>query len=252
MRIKVALVGNFTVDVLGLTVKPGGPPLYSGLGIFRAGGVPVLIGKRGRDYPLHRLPFEYEDASIATDRCTRFSITYEPTGRRKITLLSDAGELPPLKLKGELSGVIFNPVHAEVKPHHLNGLDLPVGLDVQGFIRDYSKGDLSYRKFSFPKREYLVIHLNEDEFEGAGYSVKELFQYGFKEVILSRDRDGFSVYYNLGEIRLKPSKIGDQETGAGDFLLGAYFTLRLSGHPVEAAASRSKELVEEFTINGIG
>jgi len=55
------------------------------------------------------------------------------------------------------------------------------------------------------------------------------------------------IRIRLAKYTYRPSRTGRNEVGTGDFLLGAYFALRLSGLEIIEAATIAGKLTEEFS-----
>ncbi|TRN01562.1 hypothetical protein DJ527_05180 [Sulfolobus sp. F1] len=251
-KIKVLIVGGLTIDEINGNNKPGGSLIYSSLGVLRAGGVPSLYGLIGKDLDLKQLNFisDFEKYFLIDDYTIKFRILLMPNINKSLVLLRK----PKVQISNlgniNADGVIVNPVCKEVDLNNLN-TSLPVALDIQGLIRNCIENE--YIKYESDvkipyNKNYMIIHLNYEEFTSSKLTLDSLFKTGFKEVIISDGYNGFVVYTNTGESHtFKPSKIGNNNVGNGDFLLGSYFTLRLSGLNISQATEIAGKLTEEFS-----
>lgn len=149
------------------------------------------------------------------------------------------------------SAVIINPVCNEIGKEFIN-VDLPIALDIQGFIRNcYVGEEIAYSKPLLPSsNNFLVFHSNIEEFTNADLKIEELFNLGFKELLISYNEDGFEFYTKNTRKFITSSKIGEYKTGTGDVLLASYLYFRLRNiQPLESAI-KAKEFVEWFSSEG--
>ncbi|WP_338599709.1 hypothetical protein V6M85_10475 [Sulfolobus tengchongensis] len=253
-RSRILIVGGFTIDEIQGKLRPGGPLIYSSLGVMRGGGVPKLYGLIGKDFDFE-IDFltDVEKHLIYDDHSIRFRIELTDEGRRLILL-----KKPKRKIKiidsNNVDGILINPVCQEVDITSIAS-SVPIAIDIQGFVRDCTENEeIKYEKdITFPENDkYMVIHGNKEEFELSKIKVDTLFEKGFKEVIISDGYKGFEVYTKKnGKYTYKPNRIGENEIGTGDFLLGVYFALRLSGLIVPEATMIAGKLTEEFSNSGL-
>jgi hypothetical protein len=236
-RSRILVVGNFTFDVIDGKRFPGGPPLYAGLGVVAAGGVPILWGKFGPDYPLQVLDFPHELIGLRGGNTTTFRVLFE-NGRRIMSVLENSGKIgwPPSL---DVDGVLVDPVCSEVDSNLLDGVNVPMAVDVQGFIRKICGTS------PLPSQG-MVLHANYDEFSSLDTNLQELSR-GNREILLSFDSDGFLLISGSKTQFYRSDMRGERTVGNGDFLLASYFTLRVSGYGPWEAAQESKWLVESFS-----
>ncbi|MEM4884997.1 MAG: hypothetical protein QXO77_05815 [Saccharolobus sp.] len=249
-RSKILVVGGFTIDEIEGRVRAGGPPIYSSLGVMRAGGIPKIYAIVGSDFNFDlEILSNIEKKLIFDDHTIRFKIIISEQNSRKLILLNKVKKRI-ISIEDMVDGIIINPVCKEVELTQIN-TNVPLALDIQGFVRNCIENDqISYEKNVYlpQDKRYIVVHGNKEEFELSGLTTDYLFDRGFKEVIVSDGLNGFTIYNNKGTKYLyKPSRIGKNEVGNGDFLLGAYFTLRLNGLEMQEAGLIAGKLTEEFS-----
>ncbi|NON63450.1 hypothetical protein [Acidianus sp. RZ1] len=255
MRTRIAIVGSYTIDEIKLddkvTESPGGSPVYSSLGVISAGGTPVVYSAKGKDFKFNVSALIEEGDIQTVEKSLRFKIEINSSGRRLI-LQHSIGKMTInwSKIKNN-NGVIVSPVCNEVDPNGFIDVDIPIALDVQGFIRNCVEDqEISYTRLNLPRRKYTVIHSNYDEMQYGNFTVKELLNLGAQEVIISYGDKGFSLFYGDSERRYFTRQPGNVNVGNGDYLLAAYFTLRLRGYTEVEAGEEALELTENFSNFG--
>lgn len=249
-RNKILIVGGFTIDEIQGKIRPGGPLIYSSLGVMRGGGIPKLYGVIGEDFDFEIDFISDLEKQLIYDKYTiRFKIDLTNSGRRLILLKKPKSKIRVID-DNTVDGILVNPVCKEIDNINIQS-SVPIAADIQGFIRNCLESEeIKYeRGLSFPfNSNYMVLHGNMEEFESSKLELSDLFKSGFKEIIISDGHNGFNVYtYTLAKYTYRPSRIGRNEVGTGDFLLGAYFALRLSGLEIIEAATIAGKLTEEFS-----
>ena len=243
---RIAIVGNFTLDLNGLE-RLGGPPLYSGFAIYMLGGEIELTSSISKK-DINRIPsFLPKKGVELTEKTTVFKIE-NVNGKRKLILKAKSNK--KLIYEGNADGIILNPVCGEIEYVEYQK---PIALDVQGFIRECSEGEeVGYKPLRLTRNtNYLVLHANYEEYMHSNVTVENLIELGFKEVIISYDEDGFEVYTSTGtRVKYKPSNIGEYKIGTGDVLLASYFIYRLNAYPVRESTELAGKFVEWFSTEG--
>ncbi|GGT97077.1 hypothetical protein GCM10007116_13220 [Sulfodiicoccus acidiphilus] len=237
-KIRVLVVGNFTFDLIDGKRYPGGPPLYAGMGVVAAGGIPLLLGNYGPDYPLDILSFPHELIGERGPSTTTFGVSFVD-GVRRMEVLSNAGSISE-KVNVDADGVLVDPVCGEVREEFLRGVKAPLAVDVQGFVRP----QCGLRPIP-PLGQ--VLHSNFEEYSTLKSTLQELSLAGNREVLLSFDSDGFILVGDSRSRFVRTDMKGERTVGNGDFLLAAFFTLRLSGYDLWEAGEKAKWLVEAFS-----
>ncbi|AWS00587.1 hypothetical protein DFR87_06015 [Metallosphaera hakonensis JCM 8857 = DSM 7519] len=241
------------MDGVSYVLRPGGAPIYSGLGVTKAGGIAGGYVSIGEDFNFDLPDYISIIEKVIFKKTMRFLLEFKE-GTRKLTLKHGHGPIPIVeqKLKG-WNGVILNPVCGEIPPS-IDVSPLPVAVDIQGFVRNCVEGEeiVINRKFNYRVSSDLsIFHANTDEITASGVTVDELKDYGFNEIIISNGYNGFTLYTKEdGKTVYTPSVRGGNEVGNGDFLLASYFTLRLNGEDTITAARNSLKLAESFSILG--
>ncbi|MFP3259980.1 MAG: hypothetical protein RXQ22_03660 [Sulfolobus sp.] len=243
---RIAIVGNFTLDLNG-TEKIGGPPLYSGFAIYMLGGEIELSSSISKK-DFGKIPnFLPKKGIKITEKTTTFKIE-NINGKRKLILKAKSDK--KLIYEGNSDGIILNPVCGEIE---YVSYKKPIALDVQGFIRKCNEGEeVSYKPLYLVKNtNYLVLHANYEEYINSNVTVENLIELGFKEVIISYDEDGFEVYTSSGNsVKYKPANIGEYKIGTGDVLLASYFIYRLNAYPIRESTILAGNFVEWFSTEG--
>ncbi len=254
-KIRLAIIGGYTIDEIHenniIYERPGGAPIFSSYGVFKAGGVPEVFSIKGKDFTFDIPNFIIEKFIQHTDYNLRFKIILD-NGSRKIFLIRKNGEIHiDYNTLANYNGIIINPVCKEV-PTNIE-TNLPIALDLQGFIRNCKENsEINLENVNLPSNNYyLVFHANDEELEKSGLTIEKLYTLGFKEILISHGSNGFTLYYNNKSADYESSIVGNYEIGNGDFLLGYYFTLRLLGNNIKESAERSLQASQEFSIYGL-
>lgn len=245
--IKILISGNFTIDILNGKEQLGGPPLYSGYAIYKLGGEPYIYSIIGKDFNFEIPTFLKIFAIVEDENTTRFEHQLKGQQRNLILLSRPKGKIKLNLVDNRFSGIIINPVCEEIDLSYIP--QIPIALDIQGFIRDCSEGEkIKYKKAVLPSsNSYLVFHSNIEEFESSGLTIEQLYNLGFKELLISYNEEGFELYTREGSRFLKTTNVGTYKTGTGDILLASYFFYRINGLDPSTSSLKSKKVVEDFS-----
>jgi sugar/nucleoside kinase (ribokinase family) len=260
--VDVMMIGHFARDLLVVdgqaTSASGGAVYYGGAALRQlcsAGGNPLSVAVVTRVHPDDRA---YLDELSALGIQVYAADAKETSGienvyrskdmeRRTCRLLGFAGpfrreDIPDLKAKVCLVVPI---VAGEVDLELLSWLaeQMPVGLDVQGFVRVPSGEDLVFRPWAEMARGLAcVTYLKADQAEAElltgerelRHAAEVLAGYGPQEVVLTQS-SGVTVYAE-GELYEAPFVSRDLRgrTGRGDTCFASYVGLRLGAPPEEA------------------
>ncbi|WP_149528623.1 hypothetical protein [Sulfuracidifex tepidarius] len=249
----IVLMSSFTIDNYENNERPGGPALFSTLGIIRGGGLPSLIVGRGSDFHFSlKLIEDFIYKLILGKNTFYFKIETLSDGKKKVKLLKSGPKINALPNDG--IGVLLNPVCREIDGESIYRIEIPIAIDIQGFSRICKENmEVSLSEPEFPvSKSYLVLHGNSDEINSIYDNLHTIFKFGFREILISYGHDGFelltsdnkSYYYN-------PTVIGPNEIGNGDFLIGSYFALRLSRVEISDAVKKAGELSDKFSNENI-
>lgn len=257
-KTKVGILGAYTIDEIKdvennkFFVRAGGAPIYSGLGIYVAGGEAHVFTSKGKDFVFDSPNYISSEYVKLIDKTLRFEILLSNNGRK--LRLKNAIEKIDLKYEeiNKLDGIIVNPVCKEVDSQALRRITIPIAIDLQGFVRNcIEEKEITYEKVSlYPNTYYSVIHANYEEQNNSGLEVNELFDLGFKEIIISYGEEGFILYTKHKIYKMKNDIKGSFEIGNGDFLLGYYFTLRLKRIEIEKAINMAYSMAIKFATYG--
>jgi sugar/nucleoside kinase (ribokinase family) len=255
--VDVMMVGHFARDVLVVdgeaTVASGGAVYYGGAALRHLG---LSVAVVTRLHPADR-PYLEEMSALgidvyATDAPETSGIENvyrsEDMERRICRPLGFAGafrrdDIPSLKARVCLVVPI---VAGELGLELLSWLAerMPVGLDVQGFVRVPVDGDLVFRPWAEMALGLgCVTYLKADRAEAElltgelnlGRAAKTLSTYGPSEIVLTQS-SGVTVYAQgtLYEAAFRSRSL-DGRTGRGDTCFAAYVGSRLHAPPSEAA-----------------
>lgn len=247
--IKILISGNFTIDIINDKEQIGGPPLYSGFAIAKLGGEPYVYSILGKDFTFKIPSFLKVYKIVEDEKTVKFKHIFNG-GRRKLVLISKPRKKIKLDIEENLfSGVIINPVCNEIDLYSIP--NLPIALDIQGFIRDCICGEeIKYTKASLPQsNSYSIFHSNIEEFQNSELTISSLFKAGFKELLISYDEEGFELYTMSTRKYFRTDTIGNYKTGTGDILIASYFFYRLKGLDFENSAIKAKQFVENFSTS---
>ncbi len=253
MMNNINIVSSFTVDKYERYERPGGPALFSTVGIVESKANPKIVAGIGKDFKFKiKLLEKFGDTLILGDSTFTFQIHLLPDGRKNVKLLKRGPLINSLKVSG--SGVLLNPVCREIDTSLIRVIDVPIAIDIQGFSRSCREGsEVSLATPELPmSRNYFVLHGNSDEIYSIYDNINALFRAGFREIIISYGREGFEVVTSEAKtFHYTPAVIGNNEVGNGDFLIGSYFSLRISGVSIEEAVKRSGQLSDKFSNENI-
>lgn len=247
---KILISGNFTIDIINGKEQIGGPPLYSGFTISKLGGEPYVYSILGKDFTFKVPSFLKIYKIIEDERTVKFKHIFDG-GQRKLVLISKPKKKIKLNIEENLfSGIIINPVCNEIDLSLIP--NLPVALDIQGFIRKCVCGEeIKYTRALLPQsNSYFVFHSNIEELQNSELTINSLFKAGFKELLISYDEEGFELYTMSTRKYFKTETIGSYKTGTGDVLIASYFFYRLKGLSYEESALRARQFVENFSTSG--
>ncbi|EHP69236.1 MAG: hypothetical protein RXS23_02680 [Metallosphaera yellowstonensis] len=257
MKTRVAIIGAFTIDEIvngqGLVERPGGAPVYAGMGVVSSEGEAGAYTAWGEDFHFSRPSYLTIIRQFLFNKTIRFRIGFE--GDKRVLVLRAIHDRMPVDigiLRG-WEGLILNPVCNELSWGDLE-IDKPVGVDIQGFIRvcevdkPITYTHLRRVKVSSP---LTVFHANAEELSLADLSVEDIHEMGFKEVLVSDGQNGFVLHVKEGpKEKFAPQRVGNYEIGNGDYLLSTYFTHRVKGLDELASARIASILTQEFSISG--
>jgi len=254
-RIRIAIIGGYTIDEIHensiVYERPGGAPIFSSYGVFKAGGIPEVFSIKGKDFTFNIPDFIIEKFIQNVDYNIRFKIILN-NDYRKIFLIRKNDEIHfDYGILNDYTGMIINPVCKEV-PNNIK-INLPIALDLQGFIRNCNENEEIKLENAnlYTNENYMVFHANDEELEKSGLNIEKLYTLGFKEILISHGSKGFTLYHDNKSTDYEPSIVGNYEIGNGDFLLGYYFTLRLLGNNIKESAEKSLLASEEFSMYGL-
>jgi hypothetical protein len=249
----IMVISSFTIDKYNGRFRPGGPAIYSTLGVIRTNTSPLLIAGIGEDFK-YRIKFmdNLEKKLIQGKKTFLFEIETLVNGKRKVRVIERGPSICSIEI--ENGNAIINPVCQEISPLLIRKINGFIAVDIQGFSRVCEEGkEVSLRMPEFPPTEkYLVLHGNSDEIYSIYDSLNHIFKIGFREIILSFGKDGFEIITRDGtSFQYKPKIIGENEVGNGDFLLGSYFTLRMGQNSVVDSAKIAGMLSDYFSKENI-
>jgi sugar/nucleoside kinase (ribokinase family) len=255
--VDVMMIGHFARDVLVVdgdaTVASGGAVYYGGVALRRLG---LSVAVVTRLHPADR-PYLDEMSALgievyATDAPETSGIENiyrsEDMERRICRPLGFAGafqrdDLPDIKARVCLVVPI---VAGEVGLQLLSVLSaqMPVGLDVQGFVRVPVDGQLGFRPWAeMAQGLACVTYLKADRAEAElltgepdlGRAGERLSRYGPREVVLTQS-SGVTVYAQGAQYEAPfRSRSLDGRTGRGDTCFATYVGSRLGASPRVAA-----------------
>lgn len=249
----IVLMSSFTIDNYETHERPGGPALFSTLGIIRSGADLSIIAGRGLDFRFSlRMIENFIDKLILGENTFYFKIETFGDGRKKVRLIKSG---PRIEMSPNYGlGVLLNPVCREIDEKIISKIETPVALDIQGFSRICKENmEVSLSQPEFPiSKNYLVLHGNSDEINSIYDNLNTIFKFGFRELLISYGHDGFELITNDNRsYYYKPTAIGSNEIGNGDFLIGSYFALRLNKTEIRDAVKKAGELSDKFSNENI-
>ena len=255
--VDVMMIGHFARDILVVdgtaAVASGGAVYYGGIALRRLGlSVAVVTRLHPSD-----LPYLEEMTAVgvdvyATDAPETSGIRNEYRSddmeRRVCTPLGFAGAFKRNDIPGIQARVclVVPIVAGEVGLELLQWLSarMPVGLDVQGFVRVPVDGQLVFQPWpEMAQGLSCVRYLKADRAEAElltgetdlGRAARELSSYGPREIVLTQS-SGVTVYAG-GAVHTAPfrSRTLGGRTGRGDTCFATYVGSRLGASPAQAA-----------------
>jgi len=255
--VDVMMIGHFARDVLVVdgeaTVASGGAVYYGGTALRHLGlSVAVVTRLHPEDRPyleeLGALGIEVYATDAPETSGIENVYRSEDMERRICRPLGFAGafrrdDIPNLKARACLVVPI---VAGEVRLELLSWLAerMPVGLDVQGFVRVPVDGSLVFRPWAeMAQGLAYVTYLKADRAEAElltgeldlGRAAEALSTYGPSEIVLTQ-ASGVTVYAQgaLHEVPFRSRSLAGR-TGRGDTCFATYVGSRLRASPREAA-----------------
>jgi sugar/nucleoside kinase (ribokinase family) len=237
-------VGHLTVDELSSGLRPGGSVLYAGLFAHRQGLRVGLLTSAGPDFPFEVLPPEIEVVSVPAAATTRFTLDYQPGGRR-LTLKEravrlESSHLPPHFAEAGLAYLC--PVADEVAPDLVAAFsDAAIGVGAQGWCRVWDReGTVAMRPWPEPRpvlARAQALFLSSDDVAGWETRAIELYQDVPLGALTFADKG--AVLFVNGERHAVPAAPAHEiePTGAGDVFAAAFLVrYNAGGDPFEAAS----------------
>lgn len=211
---------------------PGGPPTYCSFYLKQVGIEVIPTSVVGYDFKQYLKDYVNKGINIdnitVDDKCrtTSYEITYIDDGRRIMRLLARCRDITTSDIKSLGKVVVVNPIAREI------GLDVLtyirdhvdfLGIDVQGFTRDFLEGGLMINKASLsdliPIMGYAdVIKISADDV--AQVSINELMKFRDKFMVISRGPNGATLIHEgrVYQIDVSGAVNAVDPTGAGDVM----------------------------------
>jgi len=257
MKFDALFLGNYTRDTI---VSPEGTRTVQGGAFYYGASVACRLGLRVAAVTrLAREDFAVVDElaalgvsvrAEATPRSTVLRLEYPGADpdRRRIFVESSAGPFDPGQLEGiearlACVGASFRGEVGREVLERLHGQDIPIALDVQGFVRVVRDGRLEYD--AWPQKEQLlgfVRWLKADAVEAAMLTgtddlhraARALHELGPEEIVLTH-RDGVLVFdgQSFHAAAFHPEPLVGR-SGRGDTCIAAYACRRLEAEPAPA------------------
>ncbi len=245
---RLVVYANPTYDVIGGSIRVGGPAYYAVMGARVYGYEVAVYGAVGRDG--HRAIVEYRRVGVRFEKLvfnvdeatTRFRIEYE--GDRRTLFVEEPG--PVLAHVEERRPRIVSPVLGELPRSTLQRLVGGAYLDVQGLVRRRARGVVEYVEGAClwlleADNKPRAIHGDTGEIRACfagrvGEAVRRLSREGV-ELIITMGYRGLLIangdeVYRVGAWGPK----SPDPTGMGDVFLAAYAAGREEGlEPLDAA-----------------
>jgi len=255
---KIACIGAVTLDEImkgGETyVRAGGTSFFSALALLALGDEVTVFSSYGSDWNTPDIALNSLGINTVRlgDITTKFAIVYDGE-RRRLYLREPSRRLyiDELSVKG-FDGALIGPVAQEIDPNliqRIKELNIPIAVGIQGFIRAFTKNglvknlktDLSFLNGSF------LISGSRREFSVALGGLNQINLIQAKYKIVSRGKNGASLYYGPNKFFAKAEGISVDPTGAGDILLAAAFNYLMKNKSPEEALSLSTALATAST-----
>ncbi|AMQ18385.1 carbohydrate kinase family protein [Thermococcus peptonophilus] len=250
---KCLVVGHVVRDIIKkgnkVLERLGGGAYYSALALSRFCDVEILTS-------FSNLPEEWikeleamaKLQVVPSEATTTYELMYLDGNRRRLKLLERASTINELPNE-EYDILLINPVAGEVPPALVASAlkRFPfVAVDLQGFIRSSSPGEIKYLPIdgSFLKGAN-ILHADLGE-----YQYLEGFSPEFVDVLLlSNGPEPGKAFFRGREYTFEPVPVEvDESTGAGDVFLGA-FTGFYSQCPFVQALKRAAAFTALFLKN---
>lgn len=232
----LGVIGHAAIDLITRNNKqyqsPGGPPTYCSF-YLRQVDINVIptsvVGFDFEDYLKEYINRKIDISNIIIDencRTTSYEITYIDGGRRKMRLLARCRNISINDIKSLPKIVVVNPIAREISLDVLTYIKNNVeflGIDVQGFTRDFLKDGLVINKVSL--NELLpvinaadVIKIGIDDV--SRLSINELMRFKDKFVVISKGPEGAVLIHDGRSYDLNVNGLVNavDPTGAGDVL----------------------------------
>lgn len=243
---RLVVYANPTYDVIGESVRVGGPGLYAAFGAHIHGYEVAVYGAVGKDG--HRAVIEYRRRGVRFEKLvfnvdvytTRFRIEYHDD--KRVMHVEEVG--PMLTHVEERTPRIVAPVLGEIPRSVMKRLVKDSYLDIQGVVRSRSRGPLRLVKGAC--HEVLsdvlprAIHgdINETGIcfgEKVVEEVKRLSREGVELLITMGYRGLILIYNDIAYFVASWGPKSSDPTGMGDTFLAAYAAGREDGlEPLEA------------------
>lgn len=267
----LAIISNLALDTVtqgSITIakdRLGGPPFYAGGAAASLGLKVTLISKIGYDFPqsylslLRNLGINLDYMSRSIRKTTRYLLNYRGE-ERSLKLLSSADKI---KLNDitmvNAKYVLISPIAKELTLKELKPLidyyksrKSKVMLDIQGFVRRFSKNGLvSYKTSNLLIRAFKDVDLVKmSNIEQQALlpncspleAIMKLRRLTRAIVVVTLGPKGCLIGLNEGVFHV-PSKeiLTSDTTGAGDVFAGAftYYMSKIAENPLRAACFSS-------------
>ncbi|MGC8631100.1 MAG: PfkB family carbohydrate kinase [Thermoprotei archaeon] len=255
---KIACIGAVTLDEImkaGHTyIRAGGTSFFSALALLALGDKVTVFSSYGSDWnaPETALNSLGINTMRLGDTTTKFAITYNGE-RRRLYLREPSRRLyiDESSIKG-YDGALIGPVAQEIDPHllqRIKGLNIPIAVGIQGFIRAFAKNGLVKNRkadLSFLNGTFLISG-SRREFSVALGGLNQIDAIQAKYKIVSRGKNGASLYYGSNRFFAKAEGISVDPTGAGDILLASAFHYLMKNKSPDETLSLSTALATAST-----
>jgi sugar/nucleoside kinase (ribokinase family) len=257
--VRVAVLGNLSLDLVEDTQpRPGGPPLYAARA-FAALGVPALVRVKAATADRSHLQPALEGVGLPVEwlsgtSTATYEFSYEGDVRRM-----HVHELGSPWTPDEVDGLDAGWVHVgalyrgEFPPETLAALaesGARISFDAQGLVRPARTGPLVLEPdpdTSF-LRHVSVLKLSDEEARALVGSLEEraLSELGGPEVVVTLGSRGSLVVAGQRLVHVPAEPVDADPTGAGDAFAAAYVVERNRGLAPERAAENATSLVHRL------
>jgi sugar/nucleoside kinase (ribokinase family) len=256
MPVRVAVVGNLSLDLVdGGQPRPGGPPFYAASALA-ALGVPALVrakcapADRTRFRPLEALalPLEWADGETTATYAFSYDGDVRTMEVRALGTPWGPAELAGLEADWVHVGALYRGEFAHEALEAIAAAGARLSLDGQGLVRPSRPGPLELEpepELSF-LRYVSVLKLSEEEAVTLVGRLEErpLSELGVPEVVVTLGSRGCLVVARRRMIHVPTVPLtGIDPTGAGDAFAAVYMVERQRGHAPERAARRATRFV---------